>query len=334
MLDFTAIDFETANSYRGSPCAVGLVHVRDGVAVAEHHCLIRPPESVQHFDGWNTAIHGITEKMVADQPRWKEILPGIIDFIGDDMVVAHNAGFDTGVIRYACAVDNIEWPELRFLCTMVLSRRTLSLPTYRLPFVIEYLGGSINDHHNPLADAHAVVDVVCGLAATKRVTGGLDELAGSAGVRIGLMSCGIYKGCVAISPSASSRLAQPGLNPDADPDGYLYGRVVVFTGALTSMTRQAAWDECARIGVIADLNTTKRTSVLVVGEISPAVLRPGSMVTGKTRKAFQLQDQGQEIEVMTEDDFLRCLDGEPLEDPADLLLSDTRDQSPTQSAYL
>jgi hypothetical protein len=58
------------------------------------------------------------------------------------------------------------------------------------------------------------------------------------------------------------------------------------------------------------------------------------MVTGKTRKAFQLQDQGQEIEVMTEDDFLRCLDGEPLEDPADLLLSDTRDQSPTQSAYL
>ena len=30
MLDYTALDFETANSYRGSPCAVGLVRVRDG----------------------------------------------------------------------------------------------------------------------------------------------------------------------------------------------------------------------------------------------------------------------------------------------------------------
>jgi len=53
--------------------------------------------------------------------------------------------------------------------------------------------------------------------------------------------------------------------------------------------------------------------VLVVGDINPAVLRPGSSVTGKARKAFELQDQGQEIEVETEGDFLRCLDGSTLE---------------------
>jgi DNA polymerase III epsilon subunit-like protein len=34
-LDFTAIDFETANSYRGSPCSVGVVKVRDGQIVGE-----------------------------------------------------------------------------------------------------------------------------------------------------------------------------------------------------------------------------------------------------------------------------------------------------------
>ena len=37
MLDFVAIDFETANSYRGSPCSVGLVRVRNGSPVAERH---------------------------------------------------------------------------------------------------------------------------------------------------------------------------------------------------------------------------------------------------------------------------------------------------------
>ena len=53
--------------------------------------------------------------------------------------------------------------------------------------------------------------------------------------------------------------------------------------------------------------------MLVVGDINPAVLRPGSELTDKARKAFELQDKGQAIEVMTEDDFLRCLDGKPLD---------------------
>lgn len=88
-----------------------------------------------------------------------------------------------------------------------------------------------------------------------------------------------------------------------------------------SMTRDAARQECAKVGAIPEQTTTKRTNVLVVGDINPAVLRPGSNVTGKARKAFELQDSGQEIEVMTEDDFLRCLDGNRL-DGAEVLLGD------------
>jgi DNA polymerase III epsilon subunit-like protein len=317
MLNYTAIDFETANSYRGSPCAVGLVRVRDGIPVVEQRWLMRPPEAVDHFDAFNTWIHGITEDMVANEPRWKHLLPNIVDFIGDDVVVAHNAGFDIGVIRYACAVDNIEWPEMRFLCTMVLARRALSLPSYRLPFVLDALGGRIDDHHDPLADARAVVEVVHGLASRNSVDN-LDALADSVGVCIGRMTRGIYLGSVATWGSGS-RLVRSDLNPDADRDGYLYGLVVVFTGRLMSMTRQIAWDECARVGATAEYGTTKRTNVLVVGDINPAVLRPGSTLTAKARKAFDLQAKGQDIEVMTEDDFVRCLDGKPL-DGADILL--------------
>jgi DNA polymerase-3 subunit epsilon len=124
MLDFTAIDFETANGYRGSPCSVGLVKVRAGTIVDERHWLIRPPEPVDWFAPFNVALHGISADMVAGAPRWDVALPAIIDFIAGDTVVAHNAGFDIGVIRYACAVDNIPWPDLRFLCTLVLARHT------------------------------------------------------------------------------------------------------------------------------------------------------------------------------------------------------------------
>lgn len=237
MLNYVAIDFETANSYRGSPCAVGLVRVRDGLPVEERRWLIRPPERVDHFDAFNTVIHGITAEMVAKEPRWKDLLPNIIDFIGDDVVVAHNAGFDIGVIRYACAVDNIEWPEVQFLCTLVLARRALSLPSYGLPFVIDALGCSIDNHHDPLCDARAVVQVIRCLATNHNVHD-LDALASSVGVCIGHMSSGIYKGSVALNRSGLSRLVRADLNPDADTDGYLYGRVVVFTGTLMSMTRQ------------------------------------------------------------------------------------------------
>ncbi|OQM78047.1 BRCT domain-containing protein [Rhodococcus sp. 66b] len=86
-----------------------------------------------------------------------------------------------------------------------------------------------------------------------------------------------------------------------------------------SMTRQIAWEECARVGAAANESTTKRTNVLVVGDINPAVLQPGSKVTGKARRAFELQEKGQDIEVMTEDDFLRCLGGKPLDEPEVLL---------------
>ncbi|MGW0042215.1 exonuclease domain-containing protein [Rhodococcus sp. NPDC003348] len=328
MLDYTALDFETANSYRGSPCSVGLVRVRDGVPVEERHWLMRPPASVDHFDGFNTALHGITPEMVADQPRWSELLPAAVDFIGDDVVVAHNAGFDIGVIRYACAVDNIEWPELRFLCTMVLARRALSLPTYRLPYVVEALGEAAIEHHNALSDAHGVVRVIRGLATAKGAVN-LDELAGSVGVSIGRMTSGRYTGSVAVSKGGGANLVQPDLNPNADPDGYLYGRVVVFTGTLMSMTRQIAWDECARVGAVAGKSTTKQTNVLVVGDINPAVLQPGSNVTGKARKAFELQEKGQDIEVMTEDDFLRCLEGKAIDSPDALLSNDDRGRGVT-----
>jgi DNA polymerase III epsilon subunit-like protein len=306
MLDFTAIDFETANGYRGSPCSVGLVKVRDGQIVDTRHWLIRPPEKVDWFDAINIYIHGITPEHVADAPRWKEMLPRIVDFIGDDVVVAHNAGFDTGVVRYACAADNVAWPDLKFLCSLVLSRQALALPAYRLPFVMDACGFALENHHDALADARAVVGVLRSIAA-REGTLGIDGLAEHFGLRIGHMARGIYLGSVCTA-SSQQKLTRGEINPDADPGGLLHGRVLVFTGRLMSMTRQLAWDETVRVGGTPELNTTKRTNVLVVGDLNPAVLRPGTTLSGRARKAFQLQDGGQDIELMTEDDFVRALD--------------------------
>ena len=69
-----------------------------------------------------------------------------------------------------------------------------------------------------------------------------------------------------------------------------------------------AFEQLARLGAIGQDNVTKATQLLVVGDLNPAVLRPGEAATGKMRKAFDRQAKGQQIEVMSGYDFLAMLD--------------------------
>jgi DNA polymerase III subunit epsilon len=305
-LDFTAIDFETANSYRGSPCSVGLVKVRDGGIVDESGTLIRPPAGFDHFDGFNTSLHGIDAQMVADAPRWWQVADWIVDYIGSDTVVCHNAGFDVGVLRHACTADQIAWPQVDYLCTLVLARRAFRLPSYRLPFVAAECDVSLVSHHQASDDARCAALIAVAMAR-KQDAETLAQLAESFDVRIGHMEEGRYTPSARGGHGSGYKLLRPDANPCADPDHPFYGRILVFTGTLQSRTRQMAWESVVKVGGIPESGVTKRTNILVIGDINPAVLTPGIVTTGKAAKVFALQDKGQDIEVMTEDDFLRSL---------------------------
>ena len=141
-LDFCALDFETANAFRGSPCAVGMVKVRGGVVVDAVNWLMRPPEGFDGFDAFNVQLHGITPEMVAGQPRFAARLPQIIAFAEGLPLVAHNAAFDVGVMRDACEASE-PWPTLDYACSLVLSRQTYQLLSYSLPWVAEAAGSPV-----------------------------------------------------------------------------------------------------------------------------------------------------------------------------------------------
>ena len=306
-LDFTAIDFETANSYRGSPCSVGLVKVRDSQIIDQSFTLIHPPAGFDHFDGFNTCLHGINADMVAAAPSWQQVVDWIVRYAESDTLVCHNAGFDMGVIRYACSADDVLCPSVDFLCTLVLARQAYRLPSYRLPFVAAQCDVDLGQHHQAGGDARCAALIAVAMAK-KQGAQTLADLAGSFSVSIGHLTDGHYAPSMWRGPGGHGyKLIRPDANPDADPDHPFYGRVVVFTGALMSRTRQEAWDDVVRVGGIPEPGVTKRTNVLVIGDIDPAVLAPGTVTTGKAAKAFTLQDNGQDIEVMTEDDFIRTL---------------------------
>lgn len=306
LLNFTAIDFETANSHRGSPCQVGLVKIRSGEVVDEQSWLIKPPETVGHFDSFNVALHGIDANVVKDSSPWRSVVVDIAEFIEDDLLIAHNASFDIGVIRDACTLDQIRHPELSFICTMVISRKVLNLPSYGLPHVAEELEVPMGVHHDALDDARGAASIALGLASKYESTS-LDELVEAVDVSVGSLMSGQYSGSISKRSRMSSRLIAPETDLEADPSGFFYGQVVVFTGTLKAMRRQKAWERVAGRGGIPEERPTRRTNVLVIGGLSPHELVPGARLTSKAQKALALQRQGQHIEVMTEAEFLEHL---------------------------
>lgn len=162
-LDFTAIDFETANSSSASACAVGLARVRDGVVVQTAGWLIQPPAGHDRFFDVNTRIHGIRQEDVRDAKGWSAQFDELAAFIGDDVLVAHNAGFDVSVLRRACEATDDICPSYRYVCSLQVARRVYQLDSYRLPSVAAVAGFMDFAHHDAAADAlacaHIMIDV-------------------------------------------------------------------------------------------------------------------------------------------------------------------------------
>lgn len=166
-LDFTAIDFETANSSPASACSVGLVRVRDGRIVATAGWLIRPPAGHDVFQEWNTRIHGIRAQDVVSASTWTDQFEMLCDFAGEDVLVAHNAGFDLNVLRRATEATGGDCPPYRSLCSLQVARKTYELDSYRLPKAAEAAGFTGFSHHDALADALACAHIV--IDAARRV---------------------------------------------------------------------------------------------------------------------------------------------------------------------
>lgn len=90
-------------------------------------------------------------------------------FIGDDVVVGHNAAFDMSVLLNTSGAHDIDLPVLSSLCTLQLAKASIKVLSYSLPWVVEHLSLPAFDHHDPLADARASAMVLVALAASSGV---------------------------------------------------------------------------------------------------------------------------------------------------------------------
>jgi len=301
---WVAIDFETA-SIRGTPCAVAMVAVEDGVPTRRDRWLIRPP--LFEFNPFNVALHGITPEMCRDAPGWAESLARIEEFRAGRPLVAHYAAYDIGVIRDACALAGVPWPTLAYACTVVLGRRLWpGLSSYSLPFLAARLGLAFEDHHDPLADAEAAATIGILATATAGV-GGLMETVASVDALMGSLSAEAWSGCH-LRPTGSGLVVptspSPGLHPDERSP--IFGRTVSFTGEL-SIPRREAMQAVVDRGAVASRGVTRKTDLLVTGYQDLTKLAAGQSKSAKLRRAEELRTEGREVEIITERDLVVLL---------------------------
>lgn len=159
LMEFLALDFETATAQADSPCELGIAVVRGGVVREVRNWLIKPRQW-PYFNPWNVAVHGIRPEDVAEAPRWEGIWEEVAELLDGSTVVAHNAAFDMSVLRSTLAVHGFKHPTFQYFCSVSMARKVWPGRTsYGLKPMCDMHGIPLK-HHRAGNDAEATAELV------------------------------------------------------------------------------------------------------------------------------------------------------------------------------
>jgi DNA polymerase-3 subunit epsilon len=285
-MDFITIDFETATSERFSPCEIGLTFVKDNKIFDSKSWLIKP-YSYPYFDSFNIMIHGIYPEDVANEPEFPEIWNTVKPLIENNLLIAHNAGFDFSVLRQTLEYYNIGFPVLQYACSYIISKQVWTgLPAYDLKTLCQVNNIKLK-HHRAKADSIACAELSI-KAFELTETQSIDEFPEKLRTTIGHFFVGGYKPSNTKRDSKERDLSLIVGNPEKhNPESIFYGRSVVFTGTLSSMIRSQAQQ------IIADIGDQ---DYRIVGEDG---------MSSKQENAVKLIGKGSNMEIISESDFLK-----------------------------
>jgi DNA polymerase-3 subunit epsilon len=287
-MDFVAVDVETANPDVASICQIGIVAFENGRVNESWQSLVNPED---YFDDFNVFIHGIDERAVRGAPTFPQVFDTVRKWLVGAVVACHTP-FDRVAVARVVEKYGLPPVDCAWLDTARVVRRTwpeFSRRGYALANVASKLGIAFT-RHNAQEDARAAGEI---LARAIRETG---------------MTVGewLERARKPITPG-SRRGSRPGsIAVDGNPEGHLYGELVVFTGALTIPRREAA-QLAADAGCEVVPSVGKGTTLLVVGDQDIRCLA-GHQKSSKHRRAEELIANGQAIRILGESDFRRLVE--------------------------
>lgn len=151
---FCAFDVETTGLAESSRMVeIGAVRFRIGEAGEDFTTLVNPRQSISRAAA---AIHGISSDMVRDAPLASEALAAFFDFAGDSVLLAHNAGFDVGIVSMELVRCGMAMPANTIIDNLGIARACLAQRrNFRLATLAESIGLDTIGLHRALPDARA-----------------------------------------------------------------------------------------------------------------------------------------------------------------------------------
>lgn len=153
MLDFIAFDLETTGTVPGVDqiVEIGAVKFQNGQPAAIFSTLVDPKKSIPPGA---SAVNGITDDMVKGKPVIEDLLLSFAEFCGDDLMVAHNAPFDSQFLTSDIKKFESPAPKGLIIDTLPISRKVFpGLPNYKLGTLVQHLKIPTTDFHRAEEDA-------------------------------------------------------------------------------------------------------------------------------------------------------------------------------------
>lgn len=294
----TGLDYEYNNLIE--VCAI---HYSNGEPMRSFSSLIQPPLSHsydyeadewkdEYVDEYITELTGITNEMLENAPSAEQVIPEFLEFIGDALLIGHNVHFDINFLYDAAkACGRVLTND--FIDTLRISRKVLpDLKHHRLSDITAYYNIENDRAHRAESDCKATAQ--CYERLRTQVLANCTEDAFQSQFKRN------YKKRADTLANITATVT------DIDKTNPVYGRVVVFTGALSSMERKDAFQIVANLGGIPKDSVTKKTNFLVIGNADFVA----SVKNGKTNKMKQAEDyrrKGCDILVVSENTFFEMI---------------------------
>lgn len=135
---------------------IGAVRIRDGKIQDTYSRFVNPEVPIPYSI---TKLTSINDNMVLDAPTIETVLPEFLDYVGDAILVAHNAGFDTGFIKEFARRQGLAF-DYTIMDTMTLAHILIpELGKYTLDRLCKQFNVSLENHHRACDDAAATAEI-------------------------------------------------------------------------------------------------------------------------------------------------------------------------------
>lgn len=305
-LNFVAIDFETATEDRSSICEIGISIVKNSNIVETRSWLVRPKNNM--YSKMNMDIHGISPAMTKDAQPFNAVWTEVQPYLENQIVVAHNTAFDMYALRDALDNAGLPYPHFKYYCSCRAAKYVLkNAYSYSLENLCYTLDIKIDTHHRAGADSEAAAKIFI-YAINKSNAESLAEFEKLYEFQCGEFNDNYFRGQKSTyTRTPNKKISEyAGDSSKVDEENYFYGKRVCFTGKCSYGTRENLLQMIADIGGYPTNSVTKSTDVLVVGQQDYRMVGEDGL-SSKQEKAMKMKDDGHDIEIMSETDFLMMM---------------------------